>query len=126
MPSVCRLDHINMMVKNLEESRKFYDDLFGLKLKKEGESRGRKYMIIGAPGSFYLCMYETLTGEPNGLNHFGLHVGDLKNWESRLKELNVKILYDGVVEFEASSSLYIVDPNGYEVELSEKFGGDLN
>ena len=31
----------------------------------------------------------------------------------------------GVYEWEYSRSVYITDPNGYEVELTEVFGGGL-
>ena len=31
----------------------------------------------------------------------------------------------GLYEWEHSRSVYITDPNGYEVELTEVFGGDL-
>ena len=41
------------------------------------------------------------------------------------KALGVKIYYDGPVQFEKSRSVYISDPNGYDIELSEILGGGL-
>jgi len=35
------------------------------------------------------------------------------------------ILYEGIVEWPKSKSLYVEDPNGYEVELTNTWGGDL-
>ena len=36
-----------------------------------------------------------------------------------------EILYGGVVDWETSRSVYIVDPSGYEVELAEISGGGI-
>jgi len=43
----------------------------------------------------------------------------------KCKELNVQILYDGIIYWEKSKSLYIVDPSGYEIELGQIAGGGL-
>ena len=54
---------------------------------------------------------------------------DIAEDESALKELQerkIKLEYDGVVQQGKSRSMYIRDPNGYEIELVEKLGGDLH
>jgi hypothetical protein len=43
----------------------------------------------------------------------------------KCKSLGVKIYYDGPVQFEKSRSIYISDPSGYDIELSEFPGGGL-
>ncbi len=43
----------------------------------------------------------------------------------KCKKFNVEVIYDGSVEFEKSKSVYIKDPSGYDIELSEVSGGGL-
>jgi hypothetical protein len=37
----------------------------------------------------------------------------------------IEIFYGGPIEWEKSASIYISDPNGYEIELSKVFGGGI-
>ena len=60
-----------------------------------------------------------------GITHFGFHVRNFEQIANKCKELGVEILYDGPVTFDNSKSFYIVDVDGYVIELSEIFGGGL-
>ncbi len=44
----------------------------------------------------------------------------------KLRERKIAINYGVVVQQGRSRSIYINDPNGYEIELVEKLGGDLH
>jgi len=116
------IDHANMNVKNLEESVDFYSTLFGFELKKDQPDQQSK--IIGNE-TIKLCLYErpelVLT---KGINHVGFHIENFDEVVEKCKALNVTMPY-GVIEWESSKSVYIIDPNGYEVELSEVQGGGL-
>ncbi len=122
------MDHVNMNVKNLEQSVKFYKNLFGFEVRKEDNSPNKldaPSKIIGND-SIKLCLYEdpqmSLEG---GIAHFGFHIANFDQIMEKCKELNVEVLYGGPVEFEKSRSIYIKDPNGYDIELSEISGGGL-
>ncbi len=39
--------------------------------------------------------------------------------------MDIEIFYGGPLKWESSTSIYIKDPNGYEIEPSEVFGGGL-
>ena len=41
------------------------------------------------------------------------------------EELALPILYEGIVEWPKSKSLHVEDSNGYEVEFTNTWGGDL-
>lgn len=41
------------------------------------------------------------------------------------KKMKVLVLYGGYVDWEKSRSVYITDPSGYEIEISELWGGGL-
>jgi len=112
-----------MTVKNLEESVKFYKDLFGFEIKKEQPEDRSK--IIGN-NNIKLCLYEDPDMKPEGaIVHFGFHVENFDEIIEICKASGVKIYYDGPVQFEKSRSVYISDPSGYDIELSEVSGGGL-
>ena len=117
------MDHVNMSVKNLEESVKFYKNLFGFEIKKEQPEQKSK--IIGND-SIKLCLYEDPDMKPEGgIAHFGFHIQNFDDIMQKCKSLGVTIYYDGPVQFEKSRSIYISDPSGYDIELSEMSGGGL-
>ena len=122
------MDHVNMNVKNLEQTVKFYQDLFGFEVRKEDNSPNKMdapSTIIGND-SIKLCLYEDPQVVPEGgIAHFGFHIENFDQIISKCQELGVEVLYDGPVEFEKSRSVYIKDPSGYDIELSEISGGGL-
>jgi len=121
------IDHVNMKVKNLEQSVEFYKNLFGFEIKQEENPNktGVPSKIIGND-SIKLCMYEVPDMSPEGgIAHFGFNIENFDEIISRCNELEVKILYGGPIDWEKSKSVYIVDPSGYEVELGQVPGGGL-
>ncbi len=121
------IDHVNMKVKNLEQSVEFYRNLFGFEIKQEENPNKTDVpsKIIGND-SIKLCMYEVPDMSPEGgIAHFGFNIENFDEIISRCNELEVKILYGGPIDWEKSKSVYIVDPSGYEVELGQVPGGGL-
>ena len=116
------LDHVTLYVKNLTESVNFYRTLFGFNVKKDQlEDRSQ---IIGN-SAITLCLYEDPERvQPGGIAHFGFHVQNFSLIIETCEVLDIPMPY-GIVAWEKSRSVYIVDPNGYEIELSEVFGGGL-
>ena len=55
----------------------------------------------------------------SGIAHFGFNVENFDEIIVKCEEFGVEILYDGVVNWEKSKSVCIVDPSGYELELGE-------
>ena len=122
------IDHINMKVKNLEQSVKFYENLFGFKVKVDDNFPNKLKVpskIIGND-SVNLCLYEVPDMSPEGgIGHFGFHIENFEQVLDKCKELGVEILYGGPVTFGESKSVYIKDADGYDIELSKIFGGGL-
>ena len=119
------LDHLNFEVKNLEESVSFYNQLFGFVVLKDQPDQNSK--IIGNE-KVKLCIYE-IEGfkgySKKGFHHFGLHIENFDEVLTKCEEMGIKIYYNGPIKWEKSTSVYIQDPNGYEIELTENFGGGL-
>ncbi|MCH8914372.1 MAG: VOC family protein [Thaumarchaeota archaeon] len=121
------IDHVNMKVKNLKQSVEFYKNLFGFKIKQEENVNKLDVpsKIIGND-AIKLCLYEIPDMSPDGgIAHFGFNIANFNEVIEKCKELGVEILYGGIVDWEKSKSIYIVDPSGYEIELGEVSGGGL-
>ena len=122
------IDHINMNVKNLDESIAFYKNLFGFEIRKDDNSQNKldaPSKIIGND-SIKLCLYEVSDMSPKGgIAHFGFSIENFDDILQKCREFDVQVLYDGPIDWEKSSSIYIVDPSGYELELSQISGGGL-
>lgn len=122
------IDHINMNVKSLDDSIAFYKNLFGFEIRKADNSQNKldaPSKIIGND-SIKLCLYEVPDMSPKGgIAHFGFSIENFDDILQKCRELDVQVLYDGPIDWEKSRSIYIVDPSGYELELSQISGGGL-
>ena len=121
------IDHVNMKVKDLEKSVKFYKNLFGFEIKQEENANKLDVpsKIIGND-TIKLCLYEVHDMSPEGgIAHFGFNIANFNEVIEKCKELGIEVLYGGIVDWEKSKSVYIVDPSGYEIELGEISGGGL-
>ena len=83
------IDHINMKVKSLEKSVKFYKDMFGFEVKIEDNFPNKLKVpskIIGND-SVILCLYEVPDMSPEGgITHFGFHVRNFQDIEEKCKK----------------------------------------
>lgn len=50
--------------------------------------------------------------------HFGIRVSDLERWQQIIQEQQLKLNYDGEINYPTSKSWYIYDPSGHEIEVS--------
>jgi lactoylglutathione lyase len=131
MIDVKRIDHLNMGVRSIAETEKFYHDFFGFEEKERGIGiGGEPFAIIGAPDRVYLCIYEygdrPRPDDNLFIHHFGFFVDDFDHALQELRDRKIELNYGNVIQQGKSRSMYINDPNGYEIELVEKLGGDLH
>lgn len=124
------LGHIVLYVRNIERSASFYGDVLGWKrLQPAGDGPlGRIPVALFSSGRTHheLLLIEVgedaqplPTGRHVGLYHFGLKVGDsddeLRAAIRRCEEAGVRVI--GTSDHTVSHSLYILDPDGNEIEL---------
>jgi catechol-2,3-dioxygenase len=121
---VKELGHIVLYVRDLERSRHFYGQVLGW---REVSQLGE----MGAMFSSGRTHHELLllevgpdaqpipSGRRVGLYHFGLKIGEtddeLRGAIGRLQEEGVTIV--GTADHTVTHSVYIVDPDGNEIEL---------
>lgn len=132
------IDHINMCVANLERSIAFYGDVFGFEIKEDHRDlKEYPWVTLGIPDVAYLVLYETDKAKLSRdmrIMHFGfaLHEGQrIDDVLARVLKAGVKTKNDKdgnpyVVHYDRSSSIYLSDPDGYELDVSIKFGGGLD
>ncbi len=122
------LDHINMTVQNFKASADWYQRVFGFEVVEEGVQDCRPWGIIKS-GEAMLCMYESPARSfdnrfdlakrgRHGVSHFAFRIQDRKAWTDTVAEQKLEILYDGEIVWPGSSSWYLVDPTGYEIEVA--------
>lgn len=124
---VKHLDHLNLTVRNFAESADWYRRVFGFEIVERGIRQGTPWGILRA-GEALLCIYEN----PNriffdaeelerrkfhGVNHFSLRINDETAWLVTVDKEKLELGYGGPVRYGHSTSWYVTDPTGYEIEV---------
>jgi catechol 2,3-dioxygenase-like lactoylglutathione lyase family enzyme len=124
---LARLDHINLTVNCLEESIWWYQKLFGFEKVEHGVNASGSLWAIIARDDSMIAMTEYPKLKPanqkqEGLSHkifhFGIRVSSAEVWKEKVRNYNLRLYYGGEVEYPYSTSWYIRDPSGHEIEVS--------
>ena len=117
------LGHAVLRVRDLERSLEFYRDALGLK--EVGRYGNRMVFLSCGENHHDLGLQQIGKGAPDpdpaavGLYHLAFKVGDdlrdLVEMKKRLETAGVRIL--GASDHTVSKSLYVMDPDGIEIEL---------
>ena len=59
------------------------------------------------------------------INHLGFNVESIEGALAYSQSKNIPLNWGGLVQYEDSESIYIEDPDGYEIEVSNNFAGGL-
>jgi len=120
---VKELGHVVLFVEDLERSRRFYRDLLGFS-EIPGEPAGFAAFSSGRTHHELLLIevghVQPIPQGPRlGMYHVGLKIGDsdaeLKEALARLQEAGTTVV--GATDHGVTHSLYVLDPDGNEVEL---------
>lgn len=120
-----QLDHMNFTVTDIDESVRWYGAVFGFDpVERDTLDDGTRWAIV-LSGSSMLCMYEhpergapVADGDHHSLSHFGLRIHDRAAWEETVERHGVAVQYGGPVRWPLSTSWYVVDPSGWEIEVA--------
>jgi catechol 2,3-dioxygenase-like lactoylglutathione lyase family enzyme len=126
---VAGFDHLNLTVRDFDETVAWYGRIFRFALVEEGVWEGVRWGVLrsgNGHGSAMLCIYERpefLTADPDSpraerrhaIRHFGLRIEDEGAWEDLLRREGLD--YEEV-RWPRSNSWYVNDPSGYEIEVA--------
>ncbi|TSA40840.1 MAG: VOC family protein [Verrucomicrobiales bacterium] len=125
-----KLLHTRYRVNDLERTVKFYHEVLGLtEVKRNKSPRGSELVFLKAPESEELIEICFLPGsEPvqcqADLTHLAFAVDSLEEFAKHLAEHGLKYS-DGPTTSSSGSRFAFIDaPEGYEIELIQKSGGD--
>jgi catechol 2,3-dioxygenase-like lactoylglutathione lyase family enzyme len=114
------VNHVGMAVENFDEAFKFYTEKMGFReafTVKDASGKPTLAYVQASRNTFVELQQANATRRP-GLNHFGLHVQDLKAVVAALKARGVTV--DEVrVRPDDSSVANATDPNGIRIEMFE-------
>jgi len=125
---VKHLDHINLTVKDLDETIAWYGRVFGFEPTERGVQEGIRWAVIRG-GEAMLCIYEYPEHEHldrfrrgdrglHGVNHFSFRIDDPSEWLATVEREEITLSYGGVIEWPHSNAWYVTDPTGYEIEVA--------
>jgi catechol 2,3-dioxygenase-like lactoylglutathione lyase family enzyme len=114
------VNHVGMAVENFDEAFKFYTEKMGFReafTVKDAAGKPTLAYVQANRNTFVELQQANATRKP-GLNHFGLHVQNLKAVVATLKERGVMV--DEIrVRPDDSSVANATDPNGIRIEMFE-------
>jgi catechol 2,3-dioxygenase-like lactoylglutathione lyase family enzyme len=119
------LTHIQLSVRDLQRSVRFYQSVLGLRKKFEGDAATAFLTTPGANDIITLNAAgdRTNAGESGGIAHFGFQVEGLSDFERALAEAATsggQVVRRGVRETEdcpEESWAFVKDPDGYLFEI---------
>ncbi len=114
------LTHINLNVRDIKKSLKFYQEAFGLQVKSW---EGQGMVFLNTPGcrdTITLCQVgEQLPVGSGGVTHFGFRLASKDDLDFAVKEIERaggKVLSRGE-HAPGYPYVYVTDPDGYVIEL---------
>jgi len=127
---VSNLDHLNLSVRDFDETVGWYGRVFGFELVEEStQADGVRFGVLRS-GDAMLCIYEhpDLEYEPcdrmrargfHAICHFGLRFppDQRDDWEATVKRERLDLDYGGAIEYAHSTSWYVHDPTGWGIEV---------
>lgn len=114
------IDHIVLLVSDLERSRNFYSAFLGSPSEETLESFAYK---IGETKVFFAEPQNRDSGfdkENIGLNHIAFHVGsldDLKKWEKKLDGAGIRHSGIEIDKYGGKEFIWFDDPDGIRLEF---------
>ncbi|MBA3724118.1 MAG: VOC family protein [Candidatus Levybacteria bacterium] len=123
--------HAAISVKNLEESRTFYEEVFDLKFRAAGErpELGVKFVILQDKNGAGVELFEHATPVPTtedfmdfsnvGFKHIAFIVDDLEATFDKALKAGAKVIWPIKKGVTVKRLAFIADPNNIPIELVE-------
>jgi lactoylglutathione lyase len=131
MPDGYRYLHTMLRVKNLEESIRFYTDMFGMRELRRNDVPDGKYTLAflgyGDESTHTVLELTYNYGHDHpyeigtAFGHLAVSVPDIKAAVEKMRAAGTKITREpGPVKFGTTVIAFVEDPDGYKIELIER------
>lgn len=120
------LDHVTIVVKDLEQSRSFYVDGLGMEMvPRPGFSFDGRWFQAGDTQIHLILEHEQSgpagrdvnMGRSSRAHHFAFQVQDAHASEARLDELGYEFVSRTKARPDGAAQVFVFDPDGHIVEL---------
>jgi catechol 2,3-dioxygenase-like lactoylglutathione lyase family enzyme len=123
------LDHVAVVVSDMDRSIEFYTAILGMKLIKDGRAEsGLKKSFIGTDKKAFLALTEEKDGSgrgdgsARGVNHIAFFVDDIERAGGLLRERGVGFIEEKVGQDGRTKAYHFLDPDGLELEICVETG----
>ncbi|MFZ5752610.1 MAG: VOC family protein [Bacillota bacterium] len=123
------LNHVGVVVSNLENSIKFYENILGMTVTYRGEvpEKGLRLAFITGEGiCLELLEFKEKPQNDVPLNHLAITVEEIETWSQRLKREEVSLLDKSprTVLEGRSRIMFFTGPDGERIELHQPVASD--
>jgi catechol 2,3-dioxygenase-like lactoylglutathione lyase family enzyme len=114
--TVLRLDHVSIIVTDVDRARAFYAGVLGLKEIPRPKS-------FDFPGAWFQVGPEVIhllgqaTSDPRGRRHFCLYVSDVHSAARYLESRGLPVRWDTKYKIQGIDRFFTEDPDGNRVEI---------
>ena len=126
------IDHVAIVVSDMDGSVEFYTGVLGLRLIRDGRSRGgEKKTFLGTESRALIALTEDKTSKradgclPGGVNHIAFSVDDVEKMSVVLKERGVNFIEEKTGEDGKVKAYHFLDPDGLELEICGRTKGEV-
>ena len=126
------IDHIAIVVSDMDVAVEFYTEVLGFNLIKDGRTEGgEKKTFIGSKSKVILAMTEDKNrrspdeGYAGGVNHIAFGVKDVEKAGKLLKERGVDFIEEKIDEDGKIRAYHFLDPDGLELEICGYTRGEV-
>jgi catechol 2,3-dioxygenase-like lactoylglutathione lyase family enzyme len=111
-----RLEHVAIQCKDLQESLRFYQNLFGgepTAIRKGGAGYGFCFLKINGEASLQLMESDGKVG----VHHYGFVTDNIEQVAKEFREKGAKIIRENRDAAGKLTTIFFEDPNGLQVEV---------
>lgn len=125
-PFIKGVDHVAIIVKDMDTSIKFYNEVLGMLIIHDGrQDGGNKKSFLGIREKAFVALTENTeknvdSNDKGSVSHIAFAVGDVEKSKQILEERGVEFIEEKTGDDGKTKAYHFLDPDGLELEI---YGG---